>query len=116
MENRFKTYNELEEYLKSHTDLCMTRKYLQDKLKDEIAHNVKDMRKKHPTMTWDYSSAKDGKEVATEAAKEDYLDDINYFLLNNVQLSYMSIMGYRRKQHAWAIADAIKEYEEGIYE
>lgn len=112
-QNKFDTIEELEAYLKSHTDLCMTRKYLQDRIKEEVAFLVKDAKKKHPTLQRKSSKKEEILEEINKAAREDYLEDINYFLLNNVQLSHMSIMGYRRKQHAWAIADAIKEYREG---
>ena len=112
-QNQFDTFEDLELYLKSHTDLCMTRRYLQDRLADEISFLVTDSNKKHPTMKWESSTKKDILVEINKAAREDYLEDINYFLLNNVQLSHMSIMGYRRKQHAWAIADAIKEYQTG---
>jgi hypothetical protein len=49
--------------------------------------------------------------TAKVVARDDYLEDINHFLLNNITLNYMSVMGYRRKSHAWAVAHAIKEYE-----
>lgn len=43
-------------------------------------------------------------------AQEHYVEEINYFLLNSVKPTAMTVMGYRRKPHAWAIADAIKEF------
>ena len=114
MGKQFKTFAELEEYLKGHTDLCMTRKYLQDRIKEEVSFLVKDYKKKHPTIDWGPSSNKrKALDVVKVADREDYLEDINYFLLNNELLTHMSVMGYRRKPHAWAIADAIKEFEKG---
>ena len=106
----FKTFEDLEAYLKDHTDLCMVRKYLQDKLKQEIAFLAKDYKRKHSTIDWKSSDVKQAKKIASDTAKEDYLEDINYFLLNNVTLSHMSVIGYRRKPHTWAIAEAIKEF------
>ena len=111
MVNNFKTFKDLEQYLKGHTDLCMTRKYLQDKVKAEITFLVKDIKSKHPTILWTAEETLHEKQAATAAAQDDYLEDINYFLVKNVKLTHMSVMGYRRKSHAWAIADAIQEFQ-----
>ena len=103
---KFETYEQLYRYLKSHTDLCMTRRYLDTKIKEEVAWYKKENK---PTGT-----KEEKKEIELEyknKAQEDYLEEINEFLLKSEPLTSMSIMGYRRKPHSWAIADAIKEYE-----
>ena len=108
----FSTFEELEKYLKATTDLSMTRRYLQDKVKGEEEFLVRDYKKKHSTIAWASKKKADMLATIKKTAREDYLEDINYYLVNSENLSYMSIMGYRRKPHAWAVANAIKQYEE----
>ena len=112
--NSFETFESLENYLKGHTDLGMTLRYLREHVNEEISFLVKDYNKKHPTIAWAKSSKKaEALSTINQAAREDYLEDINYYLQNDESLNHMSIMGYRRKPHAWAIADSIKQYERG---
>lgn len=112
--NSFETFESLENYLKSHTDLGMTLRYLLEHVSEEVSFLVKDYNKKHPTIAWAKSSKKaEALSTINQAAREDYLEDINYYLQNEETLNHMSIMGYRRKPHAWAIADSIKQYERG---
>lgn len=104
--DKFESYEGLVKYLKGHTDLCMTLKYLKDKVDEEIGWYLKNYDK-------DLSSKerKDKKGEYQRMAQEDYLEEINFYLSESLPLTSMTIMGYRRKPYAWAIADAIKEYE-----
>ena len=96
----FKTYQELDQYLKGHTDLCMTRRYLNNAIKDEASFLVKSSKEK----------GKEAKQKYTKQAQEDYLEEINEYLASDIQITAMSVMGYRRRIHSWAIAGSIKDY------
>lgn len=101
----FESFADLEQYLKDHTDLCMVQRYLADQVKEEANFLVKSMGK---LPKKEQSAARD---KCTKEAQEDYLEDINYYLTaDSPDLTSMSVMGYRRKIHAWAIADQITEY------
>lgn len=105
----FKSYTDLEQYLKDHTDLCMVRRYLADQVKEEANFLVKSMGKL-PKEERLAAVAK-----CTKEAQEDYLEDINYYLTSDSpDLTSMSVMGYRRKIHAWAIADQITYYKQTL--
>lgn len=42
-------------------------------------------------------------------AKEHYCEEINEFLKTDASINHWTVMAYRRKSKAWAIAKAIKE-------
>jgi len=104
MENKFDTVQDLEQYLNEHTDLCMLREHWNKVTAEEAS--VLFSKEKKETGTADTSQ----NEID---AKNHYLEEINHFLQEDVKISSMTFLGYRRKPHAWAIADAIKEYEKG---
>ena len=105
----FESYTDLEQYLKGHTDLCMVRRYLADQVKEEANFLVKS---KGKLTKEEKAKAKD---ACTKEAQEDYLEDINYYLSgDSPELTPMSVMGYRRKIHAWSIAGEIKNYKESL--
>ena len=105
----FESYTDLEQYLKDHTDLCMVRRYLADQVKEEANFLVKSKGR----LTKE--EKKQAQADCTKQAQEDYLEDINYYLTSDSpDLTSMSVMGYRRKIHAWAIADQITYYKQSL--
>ena len=82
----------------------MLLRYYQDKIKEETSVLFKMEKKKKGVGN---------KKQCNVDAKEHYLEEINHFLITNFTPSAMSVMGYRRRPHAWAIADAIKEFRDG---
>lgn len=108
----FKSYDDLVGYLKGYTDLCMVLRYLLDQVTEEANFLVK--------SNLPARAKKEEKKAALlkymEQAQEDYLEEINTYLETDADLSSMSVMGYRRKVHAWAIADSIKEYRKVMEE
>ena len=105
----FKSYTDLEQYLKDHTDLCMVRRYLACQVKEEATFLVKSKGK--------ITKEEKAKATAecTREAQEDYLEDINYYLTGDCpEITPMSVMGYRRKIHAWSVAGEIKHYKKSL--
>ena len=103
---KFETFESLEQYLDGHARLRMLSPYLQecvDKESEELFSIEKRVNKLR-------SRAKTSEE-STKDAKFHYLEEINLYLETDIELTPMSIIGYRRKQHAWAIATTIKEFE-----
>ena len=84
----FKSYEDLIEFLRNNKDLGYTLSYLQKAVDTEglCLGSVED-------------------------AQEHYTEEINYFIDNEFKPTPMTFMGYRRKPHAWAIAQTIKEYK-----
>ena len=99
---KFKTVSDFEQYLKKHTDLCMLREHWSKVTKEEgkILFNKEKKENKKATLKQNVIDA-----------KQQYLDEINYFLESDFVPSSMTFLGYRRKAHAWAIADAIKHFD-----
>ena len=108
---QFETYENLIEYLKGHTDLCMTLKYLEEGIKDEEKFLHKDIKRKNSTITWTDAERKNKMQAVTNGAREGFLNEINKYLRSNNDLTSMCIIGYRFRHIAWAIANNIKEYQ-----
>ena len=104
----FNNICELQTYLKKTTDLNAVSNYLRMCIAAEAKELYKMDKKQNKSAA--------NKEQCTKDAEEHYLEEINYFLENEVKPSAMTVMGYRRKPHAWAIADYIKEYKHGQLE
>ena len=103
MDNTFTTYTLLQDFLKKTTDLTRIYNYLKDVVSEEASILFKKDKKENKETA--------DKKQCVKDAEDHYLEEINHFLVNtNVQPTAMTIMGYRRKPHAWAIAHAITEY------
>ena len=114
MTKQFNTFQELQDYFKRHTDLCMTRKYLAERVEEEKQHLRKDIQSKFSSIKWTELEKQSPEKAVQESAELNYLDEINMFLREDKKITPTCVILYRYRVYAWAIANVIKFYEEEI--
>lgn len=104
----FVRYEDLEDWLTQRVrkaDMSAILEYLQDCVEDEaevlLAEELRSQGRKR--------SSKKLREQCRREAQEHYVEDVSELMESSEPMSHWTVISYRRKPKAWAIAGAIKQ-------